>query len=1192
LLTGAVLINGIPPGRLPSDILEHPTYKRLFGNRDFEISRNSGGSLQTTMKIDGRYFYEFFMHGEKIHIKEIDSKNEKNSLTLVDFTFIKWPSSLPVRLLKMHSHWYNETLNVVLLNGIEYNQRDVQFLIDLNDSKCYIVESNSIYSQLPFSEIFEKRSKLNQMINLKNTECLKILEKFESKNFIHTHLNIENQVQIQFPRFHLNFVSDSNGILHSEEHRGYYLIKHQNLTDSLLFFDHYLVLRKDDNSPLMLLVPNGRVENNSGKTRISMSDTFDSHIEHHVLHESSVSKTFKSSNIASRLQWAAILASSIIIPDNRFKMTGSEAAIDLIRQCIVNRPLTIDENAKLKDVFQYSFHEASLTIICQFLKSTSDRISFLHPSAESMHLQSTFIKEAGHDYENSVQHQENFRKILIQDEYKLNAGRKTFTSQKNKKFVQINTPNIVDEDFVSKIEIELKGFVKMKNLEKKDFPIDIKGANTLEKEMMDELKESWEKYMDTKVADQLTDMKSILKYITNKIPTISLKIHEFEDYLSSCCDTFPEDEKIKRKLLISANLHAIPVLTDFMKATYDEEYAQKLNPFFNKKSIQIFQKSCIKYLELCSLNQKLKRLISLKSDENLFMRELRVTREWKIEEHPRWLVFEVEGEIQIRNEQYQIANHLIQNPGAISQLNMGEGKTRVILPMLILYYISRKKSVRVHIMKPLLQETIDFFHFNLTATTLNVFLLEQPFHRDISLTPREARILKNIVNNGCCMIISPEYRLSMKLKALEIKDSEPKVKLELDKVFEISWINIIDESDALMDFKYQLTYSVGSPSPLSDLDSRYKVAEVILRTLNESENLNQHFENSKFGSLSKISSKCQYKKFYLSPLTDETKIERKKFKSELLKEIFHKFSPELYWIKDLDSKDLQYAFEDVLEIEKEISPRFSEFKWFPQLLALRGFLGHGILEHCLEQIHRVNFGISEKRKKRLAVPFKHADVPSDRSEFSHPDVSIIFTLLAYYHEGLTKDQFKECIATILKFGIPAQKYFYSLWYQPISDEIEKEEKLRIDNVIKIDLTNQSQIDLLYEKLKYSTEVVNFWLNFHVFTTDTAQYPKRISSSAFDLAEGSHTVGFSGTKDNHRLLPLQVKQFEPDIPSLIGTNGKMLDLILKKTVSFEVLNLKNLTPKNKIGHLLLDFAIESKVNALIDTGTMLACCTGS
>jgi hypothetical protein len=70
-----------------------------------------------------------------------------------------------------------------------------------------------------------------------------------------------------------------------------------------------------------------------------------------------------------------------------------------------------------------------------------------------------------------------------------------------------------------------------------------------------------------------------------------------------------------------------------------------------------------------------------------------VQRTWEPHRHPQWLVFEAEGQLQIRPAQHSIAQHLMKHPGAIAQLNMGEGKTRVILPMLALHWADGSRVV-------------------------------------------------------------------------------------------------------------------------------------------------------------------------------------------------------------------------------------------------------------------------------------------------------------------------------------------------------------------------------------------------------------------------------------------------------------------------------------------------------------------
>jgi len=49
-----------------------------------------------------------------------------------------------------------------------------------------------------------------------------------------------------------------------------------------------------------------------------------------------------------------------------------------------------------------------------------------------------------------------------------------------------------------------------------------------------------------------------------------------------------------------------------------------------------------------------------------------MNRTWEPKEHPQWLAFEVEGRLKIRPAQHRVAQYLMDNPGAILQLNMGE----------------------------------------------------------------------------------------------------------------------------------------------------------------------------------------------------------------------------------------------------------------------------------------------------------------------------------------------------------------------------------------------------------------------------------------------------------------------------------------------------------------------------------------
>lgn len=102
----------------------------------------------------------------------------------------------------------------------------------------------------------------------------------------------------------------------------------------------------------------------------------------------------------------------------------------------------------------------------------------------------------------------------------------------------------------------------------------------------------------------------------------------------------------------------------------------------------------------------------------------------------------------------------------------------------------------------------------------------------------------------------------------------------------------------------------------------------------------------------------------------------------------------------------------------------------------------------------------------------------------------------------------------------------------------------MDDVRKIDTSNIPQVELMHRYLSHNMAVVDFWLTYCVLPTETGQYPQRLSANSWHLADGGHVVGFSGTNDNHRLLPLQVHQADlGEQHQLSATNGKMLDMMM-------------------------------------------------
>ena len=139
-------------------------------------------------------------------------------------------------------------------------------------------------------------------------------------------------------------------------------------------------------------------------------------------------------------------------------------------------------------------------------------------------------------------------------------------------------------------------------------------------------------------------------------------------------------------------------------------------------------------------------------------------------------------------------------------------------------------------------------------------------------------------------------------------------------------------------------------------------------------------------------------------------------------------------------------------------------------------------------------------------------------------------------------QLREAFAVLFSLGEVAQGVYYSRWFSAGSGSSVLQDR-SIDSILKIDLTNAEQWILLCRTYAFNREVLFFWLERCCLLTDVQQFPHRLRATAWHIAErpgssGLHkTVGFSGTNDMHRLLPLQVRDREQQVSLMYSTKAR-------------------------------------------------------
>jgi hypothetical protein len=108
------------------------------------------------------------------------------------------------------------------------------------------------------------------------------------------------------------------------------------------------------------------------------------------------------------------------------------------------------------------------------------------------------------------------------------------------------------------------------------------------------------------------------------------------------------------------------------------------------------------------------------------------------------------------------------------QINMGEGKTRVIIPILILHWtlIPSTSVVRLYFLTQLLAEGFTHLHQYLWCSVLERKLFLLLFNRDIVLTSAMVQAMHYHVmlclKSGGCLIVAPEHSQSLYLKWHEL----------------------------------------------------------------------------------------------------------------------------------------------------------------------------------------------------------------------------------------------------------------------------------------------------------------------------------------------------------------------------------------------------------------------------------------
>ena len=879
--TGVILFDGLPPSRLPKTILDLPLYRRTFSDRNFEVVLTSFGVLET-VRFQSGFKYEFYVNSQgHLVAREVDPNNDDAPLELLDGTqgVGAWGGELPIRLQQMHSHWLCRSKNTIVLRPTRFDRRAVEFVLMHSSTipsmwhlglkmhnyagnpgwLCFRVPDH--LAGLSWLESAKFVDTFDQLVLPAESRVLHVLSKFETQpGLVHALYAADGALVFELPRYDIAFELKDDGTrkLCSKNFRGFSLAGDQQLPDAMHGFSQYLILTSSRQS--LLIMPAGQVKRDGCVFIDGPSEchhdrrlhAFDLHPRFHTL-EARVGATA----IEARLQLAAVhAATGTELPEARSKHTGGELALELLRQSWNGGPMNDREQQQLDSIPGFGQLTPALPLVCYELDTCARELLCLRPGVRVSEARPCDF-DAATEYSLRKQRAQLSSRALLTAEEETRvlssrvrvrpSGATTLPGAGN--IVVPACPSAARE--IDGIEQTLSAMLVSESAdpsEVKSFPLaesDVE-ESALGRTIFGELQKSWSAHQRMLSVRLAREPARLYQELLVQRGLASAARERMEMHVLLWVDRIPQGASWHAPAFVmrrAANLEPRVTLRDLARAAWAPETLLQFNPFLSDGALKELRLAILEWLSLCVLEDKIERMALLAAEANTqeLERELKeVGREWSVKKHPQWLVFEVEQRLQIRRVQYRITQFCIDNPGAITQLNMGEGKTRIILPMLVLHLAQPKRLVRLHFLSQLIDEAYYYLHRHLTASLMCRRLLRLPFHRDVKLSEQGVATMHDCLVR--CMkasgvvCVSPEHRLSLQLKWHEMRLASGKSSLveQLPVLDSLPYCDVLDESDELLHHKYQLIYAHGHNVMLPAGKQRWQSVQTMLRLVQTS----------------------------------------------------------------------------------------------------------------------------------------------------------------------------------------------------------------------------------------------------------------------------------------------------------------------------------------------------------------------
>jgi Protein of unknown function (DUF3638) len=344
----------------------------------------------------------------------------------------------------------------------------------------------------------------------------------------------------------------------------------------------------------------------------------------------------------------------------------------------------------------------------------------------------------------------------------------------------------------------------------------------------------------------------------------------------------------------------------------------------------------------------------------------------------------VENDFLVRPIQLKVAREMIaptSNQNTAIQLNMGEGKSSVIAPMIAASLSDGQKFVRIVVLKPLATQMFQLLVQRLSGLA-NRRIYYMPFSR-CTPTPQQVQLIHEsflqCMRTGGILVTQPEHVLSFKLMSIDRllhgnSSANPTLGSKLSDAqrwLDANSRDILDESDEILHARYQLVYTVGQQQSLDGHPDRWTTVQQVL-SLAKKHSLQVHRQ---FPSGIEVQSDHHHPESY--PVIRIIQAEAgAKLVALIAHDIMTGSLPNCSFghFSSRIRRSISQFITKMTVPSKDTQLLQAHCKgtglWKP-LLLIRGLLVHGILIYVLkERRWRVDYGLDHTRSL-LAVPYRY-----------------------------------------------------------------------------------------------------------------------------------------------------------------------------------------------------------------------------